>query len=51
MAECPDDEVAGVGVEGMEVASRGEDRSSDEYEIEAMTAAEVLEKLEEVGLS
>ena len=36
---------------GVEAAGGGEGGSSDEYEVETMTAAEVLEKLEEVGAS
>ena len=45
MAEYPDEGSPGVGEE--ETEERGE--NSDEYEPETMTAAEVLEKLEEVS--
>ena len=46
MAEYPDEGSPGVGEE--EPEERGGE-NSDEYEPETMTAAEVLEKLEEVS--
>ena len=46
MAEYPDEGSPGVGEEGTEVGGEG---NSDEYEPETMTAAEVLQKLEEVS--
>ena len=46
MAEYPDEGSPGVGEEGTEVGGGG---NSDEYEPETMTAAEVLQKLEEVS--
>ena len=46
MAEYPDEGSPGVGEE--ETEERGGE-NSDEYEPETMTAAEVLEKLEEVS--
>ena len=48
MAEYPDEGSPGVGEE--EPEERGGE-NSDEYEPETMTAAEVLEKLEEVSCS
>ena len=47
MAEYPDEGSPGVGEEGTEVGGEG---NSDEYdEPKTMTAAEVLQKLEEVS--
>ena len=46
MAEYPDEGSPGVGEEDTEVGGEG---NSDEYEPETMTAAEVLQKLEEVS--
>ena len=48
MAEYPDEGSPGVGEEE---AEEGGGENSDEYEPETMTAAEVLEKLEEVSCS
>lgn len=54
MAEYPgSDDGDGVGVGGAEGAGESGEvggGSSDEYEFEAITAAEVLEKLEEVSV-